>query len=560
MKILLTASFVCISLIALGQELTKIKVSVPNHTDEVYITGNQDPLGNWNPGKIKLNKTSAYEREISLDLTFPAEFKFTRGGWDTEGYTSNFWEATNLRISSTVPHVYNILSWKDQKQAVGSFHSSFNILNHFSSTFNEDRTVAIKLPKNFDTSKKYPVVYVLDANTLLKPFVFNSELLSEKFISEDGTDYERDNIPEIITVGIFHNNRGYETGPKFDYTHDISLLAEGSEKLKNYLFNELVPMINSQYPTAHYDCIVGHSNTGHFVLNLPFFQENPFEGIIALSINTESKYFKDKVYDYIKASKENIFIGYGTMDNGFNELGELLNEKIKTAEISNPKLKAESFEASHNQLPSLALSSGIKFIFRDHKNLSSFKDECIKPDFSVSNYLETYKKENEKYGAIPDITGNDLFSLAEIAMKQNNVPLFREVVAYSNQHHNKISNHLIFWIAQNIKDYQTADGIVEILSSTKDEQDIFMTLANFKTYANYLLEVKNSPRTALTLLQYMHETTSVYKLEFAYYYAKTAVETHTERQKSKQFLAFCRKHFKENRIFKLDDLDSLSAQ
>lgn len=62
----------------------KIKVKVPNENDTIYITGNQNNIGNWNPNKVTLKKVSKYEREISLKLKSPAIFKFTRGNWESE--------------------------------------------------------------------------------------------------------------------------------------------------------------------------------------------------------------------------------------------------------------------------------------------------------------------------------------------------------------------------------------------------------------------------------------------------------------------------------------------
>lgn len=63
---------------------TTIKVSVPNQEDVVHIAGNQKNLTDWN-SVLKLKKVSDYEREITLDLHFPAVFKFTRGTWQSEG-------------------------------------------------------------------------------------------------------------------------------------------------------------------------------------------------------------------------------------------------------------------------------------------------------------------------------------------------------------------------------------------------------------------------------------------------------------------------------------------
>ena len=63
-------------------------VTVPNKNDEIYITGNQESLGSWNPSKVKLNKVSDYQREITLNVKFPIEFKITKGSWKSEGFTN----------------------------------------------------------------------------------------------------------------------------------------------------------------------------------------------------------------------------------------------------------------------------------------------------------------------------------------------------------------------------------------------------------------------------------------------------------------------------------------
>ena len=38
-----------------AQEKRTIKVIVPNKTDEVFITGNQESLANWEPGTLKMH-------------------------------------------------------------------------------------------------------------------------------------------------------------------------------------------------------------------------------------------------------------------------------------------------------------------------------------------------------------------------------------------------------------------------------------------------------------------------------------------------------------------------
>lgn len=61
-----------------------IRLKVGEKDDVVYITGNQPDLGDWNPKKIEMKKISELEREIVLKIQSPAQFKFTKGSWDTE--------------------------------------------------------------------------------------------------------------------------------------------------------------------------------------------------------------------------------------------------------------------------------------------------------------------------------------------------------------------------------------------------------------------------------------------------------------------------------------------
>jgi hypothetical protein len=61
-----------------------IRVKVTDKDDIIYITGNQPSMGDWNPNRVEMKKISEFEREIILEIQSPAQFKFTKGSWDTE--------------------------------------------------------------------------------------------------------------------------------------------------------------------------------------------------------------------------------------------------------------------------------------------------------------------------------------------------------------------------------------------------------------------------------------------------------------------------------------------
>ncbi len=92
---------------------TIIKVKVLNKNDTIYITGNQDNLGNWNPDKIKMKKVSDLERQITLRLKSPAQFKFTRGNWDSEAEVVGTYGNIIIRPEKQTEFKFKIESYFD---------------------------------------------------------------------------------------------------------------------------------------------------------------------------------------------------------------------------------------------------------------------------------------------------------------------------------------------------------------------------------------------------------------------------------------------------------------
>lgn len=90
-----------------------IKVKVPNKEDTIYITGNQENLGNWNPDKIKMEKISDFERQITLKLKSPAQFKFTRGNWGSEAETIGTYGNITIRLEKQTDFEFEIENYFD---------------------------------------------------------------------------------------------------------------------------------------------------------------------------------------------------------------------------------------------------------------------------------------------------------------------------------------------------------------------------------------------------------------------------------------------------------------
>ena len=225
-----------------AQEKINIKVIVPHKTDEVYITGNQKSLGNWDPGTVKMTKISDFEREIITDISYPAEFKFTKGKWESEGIINSIDSNPNQKLlDEHSRHIFVIKGWANDIDAE-SPGIDYGIKKLQSKYLEAERLIKIALPDNYDPSKKYPVFYTTDAG-------WNLFSVAKNYISNLSLD-EYKLMPECIVVGIVHGKTNDRSNRNDDLDVDY---GETGKKFKNFIFKELVPYINNRYSTSDFN-------------------------------------------------------------------------------------------------------------------------------------------------------------------------------------------------------------------------------------------------------------------------------------------------------------------
>lgn len=84
--------------------------------DVIYITGNQETLGDWNPEKIKMDRISDFQRELILNLKSPAQFKFTRGTWETEDGIKETYKHVTIKPESQSDFEFEIQNYFDKEE------------------------------------------------------------------------------------------------------------------------------------------------------------------------------------------------------------------------------------------------------------------------------------------------------------------------------------------------------------------------------------------------------------------------------------------------------------
>ena len=100
-----------------------IRIIVPDSVKTLYITGNQDCLGNWDPHALKMKKVNSTTFEVKIQAYSPAQFKFTSGSWDPEVVVEDCMDATG-RKSGAAPIREDVLYQCDGSIVIDSRHTS----------------------------------------------------------------------------------------------------------------------------------------------------------------------------------------------------------------------------------------------------------------------------------------------------------------------------------------------------------------------------------------------------------------------------------------------------
>ena len=137
--------------------------------------------------------------------------------------------------------------------------------------------IYVRLPEGYDenSSERYPVVYLLDGDSLF-PILAANHL----FLNYD------DDLPEAIVVGIAYGSFDPETNKRgFDFSApapDAGPDQGGAPAFHAFLKSELLPEVESRYPVeTSRRVLFGQSRGGYMVLYFAFTDPDLFWGRIA---------------------------------------------------------------------------------------------------------------------------------------------------------------------------------------------------------------------------------------------------------------------------------------
>lgn len=173
---------------------------------------------------------------------------------------------------------YGLQAQADNRIVIGTIDSVF------SKTLNEQRKIWVYVPNggpaDVFSQQRYPVVYLLDGDGHFSSVVGMIQQLS----TVNGNMI----CPEMIVVGIPNTDRTRDLTPTHvdadpPYMDSASSTTSGGgEHFITFLEKELMPYIESKYPTQSYKMLIGHSFGGLTVMNTLVHHTKLFNSYVAI--------------------------------------------------------------------------------------------------------------------------------------------------------------------------------------------------------------------------------------------------------------------------------------
>lgn len=154
----------------------------------------------------------------------------------------------------------------------------------YSRILGEARRIRIFLPAGYNKSaaikQQYPVIYLFDGDALSAEVIKGLTHLRRQ--NPDAT------CPDMIVVAVRNTDRASDftptissIGPEGDEL-DMLKNSGGSEKFISFIEKELIPYIESIYPTSPYKTLMGYSLGGLTVMNILINRTKMFNAYAAI--------------------------------------------------------------------------------------------------------------------------------------------------------------------------------------------------------------------------------------------------------------------------------------
>lgn len=250
----------------------------------------------------------------------------------------------------------------------------------------EDRTLWIYVPEGppaeMFTQERYPVVYLLDGEANFSSVV--------GMIQQQSMTNGNDKCPKMIVVGIVNTDRMRDLSPTHVnsgpyITSEMVKNTGGGEQFIGFIENELMPYIQSNYPTESYRMLIGHSLGGLLAIHTLVHHPRLFNAYISIDpsmwwdnrnlLKEAEKILAEKQFD-----GKSLYLGIANTMDSKEPLKKILKDKgadsehiraiaalgkvLTTNQQNRLKYKSKYYnEDTHGSVPLITTYDALRFIF-----------------------------------------------------------------------------------------------------------------------------------------------------------------------------------------------------
>lgn len=274
----------------------------------------------------------------------------------------------------------------------------------------EQRKLWIYIPQGSDET--YPVVYLLDGDA----HFFSTAGMIHQLSTVNGNTIS----PKMIVVGIPNTNRTRDLTPSKPSPGDEPMMppamltnAGGGENFISFIESELIPYIDSKYPTEPYKTFVGHSLGGLMVMHTFLNKPDLFNAFVA--IDPSMSWHKQKLLQEIKETEigemyenKTLFMGFAnTLPSGMDTATVKTDQSPMTAHVRSI-LELDEYlnknkgplnylgkyytDDDHSSVPFISGYDALRFIFKPHR-LNIGLEDIMNPGSDVANKIQNHYKQ-----------------------------------------------------------------------------------------------------------------------------------------------------------------------
>ncbi len=304
----------------------QIIVTVPPSTPpgaDLFIAGN---FNNWaaadSQWRLSLREDGRYECFLPVAVAVKAEFKFTRGGWESVEKTERGAELKNRTLGRRLSVVeLSVAAWRDdfeESAAPGTVSGTVVVRRDIGiPQLGREATVYVYLPPDYESSgRRYPVLYMHDGQNLFDNRTSNkAEWNVDEYMEASFADGRNTGII-VVGVACSATDRMNEYSP----FRDLAFAPDPKgERYAEFLVTTLKSRIDAEYRTLpdRGHTMIGGSSMGSLIsLYTALRYPRVYSGVLCFSSAfwIDSRAILSTIRDFPPAEPLVVYLDVGTRE------------------------------------------------------------------------------------------------------------------------------------------------------------------------------------------------------------------------------------------------------